>query len=95
MNLKSLLCLVAMTMKVSHNINYVLDPQYTSVMNDIKIMSRGGAKLSEILPNYILKEVKTLRPGSTRISSLGELPWDKNNGWKVTIPANYCPKGYH
>ena len=24
-------------------------------MNDIKIMSRGGAKLSEILPNYILK----------------------------------------
>ncbi len=36
-------------------VNYMLDPQYTSVMNDIKIMSRGGAKLSEILPNYILK----------------------------------------
>lgn len=40
-------------------INYMLDPKYTSVMNDVKIMSRGGAKLSEILPNYILKNVET------------------------------------
>ncbi len=37
--------------------NYILDPQYTSVMNDVKIMSRGGANLSDLLPNYILKEV--------------------------------------
>ena len=43
--------------QTSHKINYVLDPQYTSVINDAKIMSRGGAKLSEILPNWILKGV--------------------------------------
>ena len=42
-----------------NKVNYKLDPKYTSVMNDIKLMSRGGASLSEILPNYILKENKT------------------------------------
>ena len=36
-------------------VNYMLDPQFTSVMNDIKLMSRGGANLSDILPNYILR----------------------------------------
>ena len=41
-----------------NKVNYVLDPKYTSVMNDIKLMSRGGASLSDILPNYILKEQK-------------------------------------
>ena len=55
--------------QTSHNINYVLDPQYTSVMNDIKIMSRGGAKLSEILPNYILKEVVQFKLSRTGGSS--------------------------
>jgi len=39
------------------NSMYKLDPAYTSVINDARIMSRGGAKLSEILPNYILKHV--------------------------------------
>ncbi len=37
--------------------NYVLDPAYTSTMNDIRLASRGGVRLSEILPNYILKSV--------------------------------------
>lgn len=35
---------------------YVLDPAYTSTMNDIRLTSRGGIRLSEILPNYILKD---------------------------------------
>lgn len=39
---------------------YSLDLANTSVMNDIYLTSRGGVRLSEILPNYILKEVKTI-----------------------------------
>ena len=34
---------------------YKVDPAYMSVMNDIRLTSRGGAKLSDILPNYISK----------------------------------------
>ena len=34
-----------------------VNPAFTSVMNDIKITSRGGARLSEALPNYILKGI--------------------------------------
>lgn len=37
-----------------------VDPAFTSVMNDIKITSRGGARLSEALPNYILKGIYEL-----------------------------------
>lgn len=36
---------------------YQLNPAYTSVMNDIKLASRGGARLSDILPDYINKGV--------------------------------------
>lgn len=37
-----------------------VDPAFISVMNDIKITSRGGARLSEALPNYILKGIYVL-----------------------------------
>ncbi|MDD6952148.1 MAG: hypothetical protein PUJ01_12445, partial [Parabacteroides sp.] len=37
-----------------------VDPAFISVMNDIKITSRGGARLSEALPNYILKGIYEL-----------------------------------
>ena len=37
-----------------------VDPAFMSVMNDIKITSRGGARLSEALPNYILKGIYEL-----------------------------------
>lgn len=40
------------------DVSYYMDPSSTSLMNDIKLASRGGARLSEILPNYILKEVQ-------------------------------------
>ena len=36
---------------------YQVDPAYTSVMNDIKLSSRGGARLSDILPDYINKGI--------------------------------------
>lgn len=37
---------------------YLLNPSETSMMNDIKLSSRGGAKLSEILPNWSLMKVE-------------------------------------
>ncbi|MBE6449412.1 MAG: type II secretion system protein [Alphaproteobacteria bacterium] len=39
---------------------YQLDPSYTSVMHDIKLMSLGGAKLSEVLPKWSLVDVETI-----------------------------------
>ena len=46
-----------------------VDPAFVSVMNDIKITSRGGARLSEALPNYILKGIYELS------NSYGSGPW--------------------
>lgn len=36
---------------------YQVNPAYTSVMNDIKLATRGGARLSDILSNYIIKGI--------------------------------------
>lgn len=37
--------------------NYQINPAYTSVMHDIKLTSRGGARLSDILPDFINKGI--------------------------------------
>lgn len=37
--------------------NYQVNPAYTSVMHDIKLTSRGGARLSDILPDFINKGI--------------------------------------
>lgn len=39
---------------------FKVDPGFESVMNDIRLTSRGGARLSEILPNYIIKGIYEL-----------------------------------
>ena len=65
----------------SADVSYLLDPQYTSVMNDVKIMSRGGAKLSEILPKYILRD-----------SSYQTVTGNSLTVPKPSTPA--CPEGY-
>lgn len=36
---------------------YQVNPAYTSVMNDIKLASRGGARLSDALPDFINKGI--------------------------------------
>ncbi|MBQ8670977.1 MAG: hypothetical protein IJ525_00465 [Alphaproteobacteria bacterium] len=36
---------------------YMVNPAYTSVMNDIKLTTRGGARLSDILPDFITKGI--------------------------------------
>ena len=39
------------------DVYYQVNPAYTSIMNDIKLASRGGARLSDILPDYINKGI--------------------------------------
>ena len=48
--------------------NYKVDPAYTSVMKDIILESRGGARLSEILPNYISKGVYSINGIDNKVS---------------------------
>ena len=59
--------------------NYELDLAYTSTMNDIRLASRGGARLSDILPKYILKE-------QTEVSN------SSGNPSNIEVPT--CPAGY-
>ena len=61
------------------NTTYRLDPAYTSLMNDIRLTSRGGARLSDILPNYIMQNVSTHQ-------------FTSGDNWTVDKPN--CPKGY-
>ena len=63
------------------NENYKVDPAYTSVMNDIKLDSRGGARLSDILPNYISRGIYEIGGGSSSSSS-------------SAVPVPDCPEGY-
>lgn len=48
--------------------HYNVDPAHTSLMNDIRLASRGGARLSEILPKWILMNTQTNSntPGTAR-----------------------------
>lgn len=39
---------------------YQLNPAYTSVMHDIKLTTRGGARLSDILPDFINRGIYVL-----------------------------------
>ena len=36
---------------------YMVNPAYTSVMKDIKLTTRGGARLSDVLPDFITKGI--------------------------------------
>lgn len=62
--------------------HYNVDPAHTSLMNDIRLTSRGGARLSEILPKWILMDTQTARLD----------PNDPNDKWSVQKPK--CPVGY-
>ncbi len=64
--------------------NYQIDPAYTSVMNDIRLASRGGARLSDILPNYIAKGMYSYSNSN-----------DTSNPYRITdVPKPNCPQGY-
>lgn len=63
-------------------LNYGLDPANTSVLNDVRLASRGGARLSDILPNYISKGIFQLTSSDTKN------PYT----WQQTKPT--CPPDY-
>lgn len=64
-----------------------VDPAFISVMNDIKVTSRGGARLSEALPNYILKGIYEMT------NSYGSGPWPCVAGENVESSCTwYVPK---
>lgn len=74
---------------------YILDPANISVVNDIKLSSRGGAKLSDILPKWSLMNVKLVKSGS-RISPSGDdvykCPTGYNKGL-ILIPSKFNRAG--
>lgn len=82
---------------------YMVNPAYTSVMNDIKLVSRGGARLSDILPVFITKGIYTalnnkaetvynptsLEAANMYIDNSGKLNIDRgSNSWDPREPAS-------
>ncbi len=55
---------------------FQVNPAYTSVMNDIKLASRGGARLSDILPDFINKGIYVVDNTYTEGSVVGDA-WPK------------------
>ena len=54
---------------------YMVNPAYTSVMHDIKLTTRGGARLSDILPDYILKGVYNVSNDFLEGSKTNRVSW--------------------
>ena len=61
--------------------SYKLDLANVSLLNDVRLTSRGGAKLSEILPNYIAKNMHSLS-------------FTESNPEEKTVEKPDCPAGY-
>lgn len=53
---------------------YQVNPAYTSVMHDIKLTTRGGARLSDILPDFINKGIYVL--DNTYQEEKGKESWE-------------------
>lgn len=86
---------------------YEVNPAYTSVMHDIKLTTRGGARLSDILPDFINKGIyvvdTTYAPTSDWVPTSPNIPdTDIENGdatqevspYAGFIPTPKCPPGY-
>lgn len=87
--------------------HYMVDPAYTSVMHDIKLTSRGGARLSDILPDFINKGIyvtdnsygEGTTPKESGISSMNDSVNENTNAifasaFLGVVPAPQCPPGY-
>lgn len=86
---------------------YQVNPAYTSVMHDIKLSTRGGARLSDILPDYVNKGIyvldTTFKEGVVWEDKGADLkPTECTVGdftcvtspWMGFIPKPQCPPGY-
>ena len=61
---------------------YQVNPAYTSVMHDIKLTTRGGARLSDILPDFINKGIYVL--DNTYKETKGKEDWSNYTVTKGT-----------
>lgn len=79
---------------------YMVNPAYTSVMHDIKLTTRGGARLSDILPDYVLKGVYNLSNNCEEGTATNVVSCNNRdmNAWASPyvgkIPYASCPPGY-
>lgn len=85
---------------------YEVNPAYTSVMHDIKLTTRGGARLSDILPDFINKGIYVVDttytpnaawvPGTTDIptTEVGDSAENEVSAFAGFIPTPKCPPGY-
>ncbi len=60
--------------------HYQVNPAYTSVMHDIKLTTRGGARLSDILPDFINKGIYIV-DNTYKESAIGA-------GWETANPID-------
>ena len=87
---------------------YEVNPAYTSVMHDIKLTTRGGARLSDILPDFINKGIyvvdNTYNEETTNWVNATTIPaTDLGEGASAEaftspylgfVPTPTCPQGY-
>lgn len=78
---------------------YMVNPAYTSVMHDIKLTTRGGARLSDVLPDYVLKGVYNLVNNCTESQGEGDKCEETDmSHWAHPyigiVPYASCPPGY-
>jgi hypothetical protein len=74
---------------------YMVNPAYTSVMHDIKLTTRGGARLSDILPDFVLKGVYNVSNDYTEASDgkSERISWSAGSDWsggKNTNPVAWA-----
>ena len=72
---------------------YEVNPTYTSIMHDIKLTTRGGARLSEILPDFINKGiyiVDTSYREKSHGGNTGVDDWTSSNFNVDTCKNNAC-----
>ena len=65
---------------------YQVNPAYTSVMHDIKLTSRGGARLSDILPDFINKGIYVV--DNTYLETFGS--WENSSGCPPKTSGSSC-----
>ena len=64
---------------------YMVNPAYTSVMHDIKLTTRGGARLSDILPDFINKGIYITN--NTYKDSISKLHFATASDGSVTLAS--------
>ena len=93
--------------KVSYD-HYEVNPAYTSVMHDIKLTTRGGARLSDILPDFINKGIYVVdntfdpkvewepdvKDNAIPTNEVNDSADNEVSAYTGFIPTPKCPPGY-